>query len=57
MNRYDFDDPEFDELLQLTNDFVEGSVLFNPFIFLPERLSNALQTEVSNATMDVLDIS
>ena len=57
MNRYDFDDAEFDELLQLTNDFVDGSAFFNAFIFLPDCVSNMLQTEVSNETMDAVEIS
>ena len=56
INKYDFDDAEFDELLQLTNDFVDGSVFFNPFMFFPDRLAKALQSEVMQS-MDTLDIS
>jgi len=48
MNRYDFDDAEFDELLQMTNDIVEGGGggAFNIFIFIPEQVAEKFQTEV-----------
>ena len=46
LDRYDFDDPEFDELLQMTNDIVEGGGSLNIFIFMPEQLAEKLQTKV-----------
>jgi len=46
MNRYDFDDEEFDRLLQMTNDFVEGTGFLNVFVFMPDILAKALQGEV-----------